>query len=47
MGGINTGLKNIQTKYAIYSDVDVDLDWSEVLKFYNYVEKINRDDFFV
>ncbi len=45
VGGINSGLKNIQTKYAIYSDVDVDLDWSEILKFYNYVEKTNRNDF--
>tara|TARA_B100000401_G_C52771384_1_gene703396 strand:+ start:530 stop:1429 length:900 start_codon:yes stop_codon:yes gene_type:complete len=45
VGGINSGLRNIKTKYAIYSDVDVDFDWSEILKFYSYVEKFNKDDF--
>ena len=40
-GGINTGFKNVHTKYCIYMDMDIHFDIKIIDKFYQIAEKIN------
>ena len=40
-GGINTGFKNVHTKYCIYMDMDIHFDIKIINKFYQIAEKIN------
>ncbi len=39
-GGINTGLRNIKTKYSIYMDADISFKKNIIIKFLNYANKI-------
>lgn len=40
-GGINTGLKNVRTKYCIYMDMDINFELNVIDRFYKIAEKIN------